>query len=108
MSDIPSIIFGPLQEDIVIVFGESIGMLIGHLIIIAIISSIVVVFQNRRHIYEKSGFDKNTAIDIFSLLVLSIIQFIVFTSIFDFSQSASVLLSVIGSLLLRWVMYMVG
>ena len=107
MSDIPSIIFGPLQEDIVIVFGESIGMLIGHLII-AIISSIVVVFQNRRHIYEKSGFDKNTAIDIFSLLVLSIIQFIVFTSIFDFSQSASVLLSVIGSLLLRWVMYMVG
>ena len=108
MSDIPSIIFGPLQEDIVIVFGESIGMLIGHLLIIAIISLIVVAYQKRRHVYEKSGFDKNTAIDIFSLLLLSIIQFFIFTSIFGFSQSASVLLAVIGSLLLRWVMYMVG
>ena len=108
MSDIPTVVFGPLQEDIDIVFGETIGMLLGHLLIIAIIAIIVVAFQNRRHVYEKSGFDKNAAIDIFSILLLSIIQFIIFTSIFGLAQSASVLLAVIGSLLLKWVMYMVG
>ena len=71
MSDIPTVVFGPLQEDIDIVFGETIGMLLGHLLIIAIIAIIVVAFQNRRHVYEKSGFDKNAAIDIFSILLLS-------------------------------------
>jgi len=108
MSDIPTMILGPLQEDIVSVFGNTMGLLIGHLLIISIVALIVVAIQQRRHIFEKSGFDKNTIIDIFSVLLLTTIQFIIFTSTFGFAQSASVLLAVIGSLLLRWTMNMVG
>ena len=108
MSDIPTMIFGSIQEDIVSVFGAPIGLLIGHLLIIAIIALAVLAFQNRRHIYEKSGFGKNNAIEFFSFLLLSLIQLIIYTSVFEFAQSASVLLAVIGSLLLSWVMYMIG
>lgn len=108
MVDIASLLLGGFQDSLVSVFGSSIGWAIGHLILLAGAGLVIFALRERRHIISNSGFNKQHAWDGIATLLVSIILFYIYTSIFEFETVASLGISLASSISLRWMVVILG
>ena len=74
MVNIASTILAGFQDDLVVLFGETLGWIVGHSILAAALATIVLGIKERDHIIQRSGFGKNEILDlgVFLLLTLSL------------------------------------
>ena len=72
--NIASTILAGFQDDLVVLFGETLGWIVGHSILAAALATIVLGIKERDHIIQRSGFGKNEILDlgVFLLLTLSL------------------------------------
>ena len=108
MVDIASLLLGSFQDSLVSVFGTSIGWAIGHLILLAGAGLAILALKERRHIISNSGLKKQHAWDGIATLLVTIILFYIYTSIFEFEPVASLGISLSSSISLRWMITILG
>ncbi|MEO2179194.1 MAG: hypothetical protein ABGX11_03380 [Candidatus Poseidoniia archaeon] len=102
MADLASMVLGSVQDTIVEAFGATTGWLVGHLIVLGILALAVVAVQNRQHMVDHSGFGSGTFQDLAVVIALTAVQYVIFTGTFNFSESVSLGLAIISTLILRW------
>ncbi len=108
MVDLASTILGGFQDDLVTLFGETLGWIIGHSIIAIIFAVIVLGIRERNHVIENSGIGKNEAFDFGVFLLLTFALHHTFTNTFDFDSMASLGLGIVSALSLRWMVTVLG
>ncbi|MEE2629857.1 MAG: hypothetical protein VX492_03290 [Candidatus Thermoplasmatota archaeon] len=108
MVDFAATVLGGFQNDIVAVFGETAGWVLGHAILVFSVAIAIVAIRERTHILHYSGLGKPMAIDAAAILALTVLQFYIFTESFNFSTSASVPLALTSSLSIRWLVAVLG
>ena len=108
MIDLASMVLMGFQDDIVLVFGDTVGWLIGHLILLGSLAMAVVAIRERDHILNQSGFDRSTIRDASLVVGLTLVQYQVFTSTFGFDPLASLALAVLSSFTIRWLVNVLG
>ncbi len=108
MVDFAATVLGRFQNDIVAVFGETAGWVLGHAILVFSVAIAIVAIRERSHILHHSGIGKPMAIDASIILALTVLQFYIFTESFNFSTSASVPLALTSSLSIRWLVAVLG
>ena len=96
------------QDDIVLVFGDTVGWLIGHLILLGALAMAVVAIRERDHILNQTGFDRSTIWDAFLLIFLTLGLYLVFTSTFSFESAPSAVLAAISAISIRWMVNVLG
>ena len=102
MIDIASLLLAGFQDSIVSAFGPSFGWIIGHAIVLFAALSIIWIIQNRNHITGKSGWGYSNLKDISVILLLTIVQYLVYVNILEFPGAASLGISLVGTMSLRW------
>tara|TARA_B110000444_G_C18818946_1_gene586677 strand:- start:6 stop:332 length:327 start_codon:yes stop_codon:yes gene_type:complete len=102
MIDIASVLLAGFQDSIVSAFGTSFGWIIGHIIVLFIAISIIWIIQNRNHITSESGWGYSNLKDISIILLLTLIQYLVYVNMLGFPGTASLGISLVGTMSLRW------
>ncbi|MDP6661322.1 MAG: hypothetical protein QF760_01855 [Candidatus Thalassarchaeaceae archaeon] len=108
MIDLASMVLMGFQDDVVLVFGETVGWLIGHLILLGALTITVVAIRERDHILNQSGFNRSTIWHALLIVGLTLVQYQVFTSTFGFDPLASIALAVFSSFTIRWLVIVLG
>ena len=108
MVDVATLILRGFQDDIVLVFGETVGWLIGHLILLGALALAVVAVRERDHIINHSGFDRNAIWDALAVVILTLVQYVLFTSTFGLDSEASLALAAVSSISIRWLIRVLG
>ena len=108
MVNIASIILAGFQDDLVVLFGETLGWVVGHSILAAATATIVLGIKEREHIIQRSGFGKNDMLDLGAFLLLTLFLFYIYTNTFHFESIASLALGAISSLSIRWLVTVLG
>ena len=102
MIDIASLILAGFQDNLVSAFGDSLGWIIGHMILILLLILILWIIQNRERIIRESGWGYPNLVDVSVILLLTVSQYVVYTSLLDFPSTASWGLAIFWALTLRW------
>tara|TARA_B100000029_G_scaffold36690_1_gene34551 strand:- start:3225 stop:3551 length:327 start_codon:yes stop_codon:yes gene_type:complete len=102
MFDIASVVFGDFQDSIVATFGDTLGWLVGHALIVGTAALIWFSWGGRDHIREKSGWDKSTLFDMTTVAALTLAQYAVFTGTFGFPVGPSLGVAFGGAMFARW------
>ncbi|MBI87771.1 MAG: hypothetical protein CMB67_01905 [Euryarchaeota archaeon] len=108
MFDLASIVLGSFQDDLVVVFGDSLGWAIGHAILLSALYLIVIGIRSRQHAMKHSGIGWKQAKSAFTILFLSALLFFVFNSTFGFETVASVALAGSTSVFIGWMVTVLG
>ena len=108
MVDFAALVLGGFRNDIVAVFGETAGWIIGHTILLIFAALAVVAVKERAHIMHYSGLGRKFSVDVLSILFLIALQYYIFTESFDFSAGASLGLALTSSLSIRWMVQVLG
>ena len=108
MLDLASTILGSFQNDLVSVFGESIGWFVGHVILLATLLGMVFAIRERDHVINHSGIGRSQAIDLGVLLLLTLVLFYFYGTVCGFASAPSLILGVTSSLFLRWMVTILG
>ena len=106
--DLASLVLMGFQDDLVLAFGDTVGWLIGHLILLAALALAVVAVRERDHIINHSGFDRNAIWDALAVVILTLVQYVLFTSTFGFDSAASMALAAVSSISIRWHIRVLG
>jgi len=106
--DLASTILGSFQNDLVSVFGASIGWFVGHIILLATLVAIVFAIRERDHVINHSGIGRSQAIDIGTFLLLTLVFFYFYGTLCDFASIPSLILGATSSLFLRWMVTILG
>ncbi len=101
MLDLASMVFGDFQDNIIATFGEDIGWLVGHLLLLGIAATLWLSWSNRDHIRTQSGWNKSTLTDLATIGALTLAQYVIFTGTFGFPIIASIGLAFAFSLCFR-------
>ncbi len=102
MFDIASAVFGDFQDSIVATFGDTLGWLVGHALIVGTAALLWLSWTGRNHIRAKSGWDKSTLFDMATVAVLTLAQYAVFTGNFGFPVLPSIGVAFAGAMFARW------
>tara|TARA_B100000575_G_scaffold251745_1_gene219314 strand:- start:201 stop:527 length:327 start_codon:yes stop_codon:yes gene_type:complete len=108
MVDLASIMLGTFQDELVSVFGASIGWVVGHAILFAVLLGVIFAIQNRDHVIENSGLGRSQALDLGIFLFLTLSIFYFYTAICGFASGASLVLGATSTLFLRWMVTILG
>ena len=108
MLDLASTILGSFQNDLVSVFGESIGWFVGHVILLATLLGMVFAIRERDHVINHSGIGRSQAIDLGVLLLLTLVLFYFYGTVCGFASAPSLILGATSSLFLRWMVTILG
>ena len=100
--DPASTILGGFQDSLVGAFGATAGWWVGNLLVVGILALAVVAVQNRQHMVDHSGFGRGTFQDLAVVIALTAVQYVIFTGTLNFSESVSLWLAIISTLILRW------
>ena len=106
--NIASTILAGFQDDLVVLFGETLGWVVGHSIPAAALATIVLAIRERNHIIQRSGFGKNELLDLGVFLLLTLSLFYIYTNVFAFETIASLALGATSSLSIRWMVTVLG
>ena len=98
-----SIVLGSFQDDLVTVFGDSLGWAIGHAILLSALYLIVLAIGGREHALKHSGIGWKQAKEGLTILSLTVFLIYVFTSVFGFQITASVALAGSTSVFIGWM-----
>ena len=108
MVNVASTILAGFQDDLVVLFGETLGWVVGHSILAAATATIDLGIKERDHIIQRSGFGKNDMLDLGAFLLLTLFLFYIYTNTFHFESIASLALGAISSLSIRWLVTVLG
>ncbi len=108
MLDLASTILGSFQNDLVSVFGESIGWFVGHVILLAALLGMVFAIRERDHVINHSGIGRSQAIDLGVFLLLTLVLFYFYGTVCGFASAPSLILGATSSLFLRWMVTILG
>ena len=102
MVDIASLILGNFQNTIVAAFGSSFGWIMGHIIVLLLVLSILLIVQNRHHVLNESGWGYSNLKDISVILLLTGSQYLIYVNLLAFPSAASLGLAIFWTMTLRW------
>ncbi len=108
MFDLASTLLGPFQDDLVSVFGVSVGWFVGHAILLVTLVVLVVAIRERDHIINHSGFGRSEALDFVTFLLLTLALFFFYSSVSGFAFAPSLVVGAVSALFLRWVVTILG
>jgi len=106
--DLASIILGTFQDDLVSVFGDSIGWFVGHTILLATLAAMVFAIRERDHVIKHSGFGRSQAIDLGTFLLLTLVLFYFYSTVCGFATAPSIFVGATSSLFIRWLVTILG
>ncbi|MEC8954692.1 MAG: hypothetical protein VX191_01450 [Candidatus Thermoplasmatota archaeon] len=102
MVDLASTLFGVFQDSIVTTFGDTLGWVIGHTLIVGLVALVWCSWIGRNHIRTQSGWGMSNLRDIATILALTMAQYVVYTSNFDFSELPALGVAFAATMLARW------
>ena len=102
MVDIASLVLGNFQNTIVAAFGSSFGWIMGHIIVLLLVLSVLLIVQNRHHILNESGWGYSNLKDISVILLLTGSQYLIYVNLLAFPGAASLGLAIFWTMTLRW------
>ena len=108
MFDLASAILGTFQEDLVSVFGDSIGWIVGHAILLTTLVIMVFAIRERDHVIKNSGIGRSQAIDFGTFLLLTLALFYFYSAVCGFAMIPSLIIAATSSLSLRWMVTILG
>jgi len=106
--DLASIILGTFQDDLVSVFGDSIGWFVGHTILLATLAAMVFAIRERDHVIKHSGSGRSQAIDLGTFLLLTLVLFYFYSTVCGFATAPSLFVGATSSLFIRWLVTILG
>jgi len=106
--DVASLILGKFQDDLVSLFGDSLGWVVGHVILLASIATMVFAVRERDHVIKHSGLDRSLAIDFGTFLLMTLALFYFYSAVCGFGFIPSIAVGATSSLFLRWMVTILG
>ena len=103
MVDLAQLLLGGFQESLVDVFGLSGGWLVGHAIVLSIVSLIVISIRNRDHIINESGYGREHFSQATAVVFMTGLQYVFYTGSLGFPGTMSLVLGVTGALSAMWM-----
>ena len=101
--DLASTILGTFQDDLVSVFGESVGWFVGHVILLTILGGMVLAVRERDHVVKHSGLGRSQAFDLTIFILLTLALFYFYSTVCGFATAPSLIVGATSSLFLRWM-----
>ncbi len=108
MIDLASIVLRGFQDDLVSVFGSSIGWAAGHLILLSALVFLVLVVRERDHIMNQSGLNRKVVLGGIILTGLTLLNYWIFTYSFGYPNGTSVWLAALTAISLYWMVEVMG
>ena len=108
MFDLASTILGTFQDDLVSVFGDSIGWAVGHAILLVTLVAMVFAIRERDHVIKNSGIGRTQVIDLGTFLLLTLALFYFYSAVCGFAPIPSLIVGATSSLSLRWMVTILG
>ena len=108
MFDLASTILGTFQDDLVSVFGDSIGWAVGHAILLVTLVAMVFAIRERDHVIKNSGISRTQVIDLGTFLLLTLALFYFYSAVCGFATIPSLIVGATSSLSLRWMVTILG
>ncbi|MBN28992.1 MAG: hypothetical protein CMB33_03880 [Euryarchaeota archaeon] len=108
MFDLASTILGTFQDDLVSVFGDSIGWAVGHAILLVTLVAMVFAIREREHVIKNSGIGRTQVIDLGTFLLLTLALFYFYSAVCGFATIPSLIVGATSSLSLRWMVTILG
>ena len=84
------------------------GWALGHILLASALAASVLAVRERNHIIAYSGIDKRLALDAAATLLLTLVIYWIFTAVFEFDSGASVGLSFVTAISMRWMVTVIG
>lgn len=103
MFDLASTLLGPFQDELVSVFGDSLGWFVGHAILLVTLVALVVAIRERDHVIKHSGIGRSQAIDFGVFLLLTLSLFYFYSTVCGLASGPSLVVGAISTLFLRWM-----
>ena len=89
MFDLASAVFGDFQDSIVATFGDSLGWVVGHALIVGTVALLWFTWTGRNHIRKESGWGRSTLLDMATVTALTLAQYAVYTGTLGYPIGAS-------------------
>ena len=102
MFDLASAVFGDFQDSIVATFGDSLGGVVGHALIVGTVALLWFTWTGRNHIRKESGWDNSTLLDMATVTALTLAQYAVYTGTLGYPIGASLGVAFAGTMFVRW------
>ena len=102
MFDLASAVFGDFQARIVATFGDSLGWVVGHALIVGTVALLWFTWTGRNHIRKESGWDNSTLLDMATVTALTLAQYAVYTGTLGYPIGASLGVAFAGTMFVRW------
>ena len=83
------LVLAGFQDTLVSAFGASLGWIIGHMIVLFLGLSIIWVIKNRNRIAKESGWGYPNLMDIFVIVLLTVLQYLFYVNLLYFPSTAS-------------------
>jgi len=106
--DIAAMAIPEFQKDLVSVFGENIGWLIGHMILLTAFALVAITISRRNHVISRSGLNKEILQRAFVFSMLTLFLFSMFFWQFDYSNASSIGLAFFSAWALWWSVNVLG
>ena len=103
MVNLARLLLGGFQESLVDVFGSSGGWLVGHAIVLSIVSLIVMSIRNREHIVNESGYGRKHFYQATAVIFMTGLQYVFYTGSLGFPGTMSLVLGITGALSAMWM-----
>ena len=102
MFDLASAVFGVFQDSIVATFGDSLGWVVGHALIVGTVALLWFTWTGRNHIRKESGWGRSTLLDMATVTALTLAQYAVYTGTLGYPIGASLGVAFAGTMFVRW------
>ena len=102
MVDFASMLFGDFQDSIVATFGDTIGWVVGHALIVGLVALVWYTWIGRNHIRRQSGWGMPEIRDITTILAVTMAQYIVYTGNLDYPEGPSLAIAFSATIFARW------
>ena len=102
MVDLASMLFGDFQDSIVATFGETIGWVVGHGLIVGLFALVWYTWVGREHIRTQSGWGMPEIRDIATIIAVTMAQYIVYTSNLEYPDGPALAVAFCATMFARW------
>lgn len=102
MVDLASMLFGDFQDSIVATFGETIGWVVGHGLILGLIALVWYTWVGREHIRKQSGWGMSEIRDVATIIAVTMAQYVVYTSNLDYPAIPALAVAFSATMFARW------
>lgn len=102
MVDLASMLFGDFQDSIVATFGDTIGWVVGHGLIVGLIALVWYTWVGRVHIRTQSGWGMPEIRDAATIIAVTMAQYIVYTSNLDYPDGPALAVAFSSTMFARW------